>query len=149
MNCFSEDFIQKYVDGESTESEASMVENHTAECIECKMSIERQKQRSIKLKKALNELVDEIPEMPKMPTFTNQGRQHVSFKRKLVYGMAAACILLLLIFVIGRQQTNNRNDMMLYHSLDFEVDANKPITDQELIMYVIDENGNITKDENN
>ncbi|NOY95349.1 MAG: hypothetical protein GXO81_03020 [Chlorobi bacterium] len=146
MDCFSEEFIQKYEDGESTENEARMAENHMAECIECKIRIERQKQRSIKLKKALNQLVDKMPEIP---LFTNQGRQHVSLKRKLIYGMIAACILLLLIFVIGRQQTNNKKDYMLYYILDFEVDANKPITDQELIMYVIDQNGNITDCEYN
>ena len=145
MNCFSKEIIQKYVDGESTESEASMVESHMETCSECKMSIERQKQRSVKLKKALNEMVGEIPEMPKIRSFINQNKPNVSLMRKLVYGLVAACILWALFFVGGQQQTNNRNENILYHSLDFEVDANKPITDQELIIYVIDQNGHIAE----
>ena len=107
MNCFSEDFIQRYVDGESTKDEATMAENHMAECIECKMNVERQKQRSIKLKMTLNKLLDEIPERPNIPMINKQLRKQIPFKRKLVYGMSAACILGILFFAIYGQQTKN------------------------------------------
>ena len=48
-----------------------------------------------------------------------------------------------------QQNKSNNDSMILYYSMDYEVDANKPITEQEMVMYIIDENGNTVENEFN
>ena len=141
MNCFSEDTIQRFVDGELTEIEVKMVESHLAECSECKRKVEYQKQQSTDIKKVLNELVGEIPEMPKIESFSKRESSRVSIKRKFVYGMVAASVLWMLFLVSDWQQTKCSCEKIIYYSVDFEVDANKPISDQEITIQIINQNG--------
>ena len=148
MKCFSEDAIQRFVDGELTEIEVKMVESHLAECSECKRKVEYQKQQSTDIKKVLNELVGEIPEMPKIESVIKKERAYVSRRRKFVYGMVAASVLWMLFLVSDWQQSKCSCDKIIYYSMDFEVDANKPISDQEITVKIIDQDGKPIEREN-
>ena len=33
------------------------------------------------------------------------------------------------------------DETILFYNIDYEIDANKPITEQEMIFYITDENG--------
>lgn len=149
MNCSSEDIIQKYIDGECSPKERKALEAHMANCEECRVIEEHLSLRSDKIKTKLNALVGDVPEMPDVSTLITKQKPVKTLKQKLIYGMVAACILLFLVLMFETQNKSNNDSMILYYSMDYEVDANKPITEQEMVMYIIDENGNTVENEFN
>lgn len=142
MNCFDEATIQRFVDGECSKGEQGRIKAHFNECPDCFELFKIHKQRSANIKRKVNSLnVDEFM----IPEFVPVGTERkiiVPFRRKLVYGMAAASVLLILVLVFGKFQSQRAEDTFVFYSLDYEVDANKPITEQDMVMYYTDENGN-------
>ncbi len=141
MNCFDEEFLQKYVDGECSADEHSKIEKHIEKCSQCRTSAKSIRKRSEKIKKHLDALVGEIPERPEILTHVKNVKPVFSLKKKLVYGMAAASILLFIALVVNKLYTQQPEETILYYNIDYEIDANKPITEQEMIFYITDENG--------
>ena len=148
MNCFKEEVLQQYSDGEYTPEERMKIESHLIDCETCSSQLETVKQRSQIIKEKLNVLVNEVPEIPGISTFITKKEKHISRRRKLVYSLAAACILLFAVLIIGKQNSNEK-EPMLFYNMDYNVDANKPITDMEMVFYITDENGNIIENDLN
>jgi hypothetical protein len=66
-----------------------------------------------------------------------------TIKRAAIF-ISAACILLFIMLILPKRVPENQHQISIIHSIGPEVDANKPVTRQEIVFYVIDENGNIT-----
>lgn len=141
MNCFDVDIFQKYVDGECSETEINNIEAHIEKCAECKNNLELLRERSDNIKKQINVLVDEIPEIPEISTFIKEDKPVIPFRKKLAYGMAAASIFLLIVLFFGKSKQSQPEETVLYYNIDYEIDANKPLTEQEMVVYITDENG--------
>lgn len=141
MNCFDEATIQRYVDGECSESESEMLSAHFKQCTECMVRFEMQQQRSVKIKSEVNSLLVGAIEIPDFVPHEAAQKVIFPFRRKLTYGLAAASVLLILVLLVGKYQTNRTDDTIIYYSFDYEVDANKPITSQDMVLYYTDENG--------
>ena len=141
MNCFNDDIFQKYIDGECSETEINHIKAHIEKCAECKATITIQKERSENIKKQINILVDEVPELPEIPAFINKEKPVIPIRKKLAYVMAAASLFLMIVLFLGKSQRNQPQETILYYNIDYEIDANKPLTEQEMVMYITDENG--------
>ncbi|MCG6189346.1 anti-sigma factor family protein [Maribellus maritimus] len=141
MNCFNEEIFQKYVDGECSETEIDQIEAHIEKCVECKTNVELLRERSENIKKQINALVGDVPEMPGISTLIKEKKPVIPIRKKLAYGMAAASLFLLIVLFFGKSQQSQPEETILFYNIDYEIDANKPLTEQEMVLYITDENG--------
>ncbi|QGY46996.1 hypothetical protein GM418_26035 [Maribellus comscasis] len=141
MNCFNEDILQKYVDGECTAEESRKIEIHTGNCAECRNTVALFKRRSENIKKQINALVGDVPEMPGISTLIKEKKPVIPIRKKLVYGMAAASVMLIIVLLLEKPFSSPDKETIMYYNIDYEIDANKPLTEQEMVLYITDENG--------
>ena len=143
MNCFKEDKIQQYIDGECTADEAARIKRHLAECSDCAAKVEHQGKTAVGLKNAINLLVDEpgeipvfvAPVIPLKKTFIRSG--------KFIYSLLAACVIIFALVFIYEKENKSEEQITLIMSVGPEVDANLPLTDQEIQINIIDPEGNM------
>jgi hypothetical protein len=144
MSCISEDIIQKYIDRETSAGEAAEIVRHAETCEMCSQRIENQKKMAASLKNAINLLAENTDEIPVFVNKASQIKKPFVSARKLVYALAAACILALLFFVFQEKDPGNQSQFMMVNMAGDNVDANRPIDDQPLIIHVIDKEGNVS-----
>jgi len=146
MSCIKKDIIQKYIDGEATPKEVAMVNEHAMNCEICVQKINHQKQLAIRLKKAINLSVGDAKDIPMLKIAIAPAKKHFLTKRKMIYSISAACLLSFVVFICRNENVPEiQNQVTFVHCLGNEVDANRPVTDQPIIINVIDEKGNITE----
>jgi predicted anti-sigma-YlaC factor YlaD len=104
MICINDDIIQKYIDGETTPSEASLVENHIASCNKCVIRIENQRRLSTNVKRAINLLSKDSIEVPKFEIPSKTINKHFLTPKRLYYIIAAACILLFVVVITQKKE---------------------------------------------
>jgi predicted anti-sigma-YlaC factor YlaD len=144
MKCFSNELIQHYIDGEISEKQALNIENHIIECRSCANKIAQQRSLSIELKNSINILSTGIVEIP---TFTPQSiptKKQYYLTKKIIYALSAACVLAFLFFRTPKTK-NTQNDALIIYQIDMDFDANKPITDQDFIINIVDPEGNVSE----
>lgn len=134
MDCIEEGQIQKYIDGEVSDNERKRIEDHALTCKSCSQNIDEQKIISSRIVEALNLLfVDSIKQ--KHNSF--QKIKHFPLKKTL-YALTAASVLILAIAFLKPFEKPAVAPPQLYYELDWSVDANKPLTDQEFIIKIYD-----------
>ncbi len=143
MKCLREELIQKYIDKETTEKEEALIKRHLAECQECRGKIEDYRKSVDAIKKAIR-LIDEkeieVPgfEKPLLPT-----KNIYPIFKAIIYPAAAACILIFILVFF--QKEKNEVEMIYSYDLESEFNSNLPVTDQEMVIQIIDSEGNIIK----
>lgn len=144
MKCINNELIQRYLDGETARSETERIESHIRTCVECTRRVEEQRAFITRLRKQLcssSELpVVEIP--PFVMPDKRMGRRVsplLANRRYLVYAASVACVLLLLFFVHPKHKKSRKLQPVFLLESDF--DANKPVLEQDLMLYLIDEEG--------
>lgn len=142
MNCLNENNIQKIVDNECSENEYNLFTNHMKTCAQCKTQFEAQKALSKTVRDKINALVDKEIVVPEFTIPGNKDQSKIPIRRRIVVRFAAASVLLITVLSIGVLHTTKTDDSTLYYNLEYEIDANKPITDQDMVMYFTDEDGN-------
>jgi hypothetical protein len=145
MSCFKIEMIQKYIDGEASSEEATLIEMHVSDCEKCAAEVEQQKRLSAGIKKAIGLITIDNQEIPAFVAPAPVLLNRLKTIKKVVYFISAACILLFAIIFMPKNESENKHQIAIIHSVGPEVDANKPVTKQEIIIYVIDENGNVTE----
>ncbi|HET6558758.1 MAG TPA: zf-HC2 domain-containing protein [Prolixibacteraceae bacterium] len=139
MNCIDEQLLQKYIDGECTESEMLEVKQHLFICLACTQSLAEKEKVSLEIKRALNSLTADQVEIP---VFRNINKRLVNKNiNLLIYSLSAACILLLVLFIVGNEFQPNQKEITIVQSVPVEVDANRPASDQEFVIEVYDGKG--------
>lgn len=141
MKCIKNELIQRYLDGEVSSLERDMVQSHIRNCEKCALRIEEQKMFVARLKKELPLLgrqpVEippfEMPEIHKNHFFTN--------RRYILYAASAACILL--FFLLMRPEKKDKNELQPIFLLESDFDANKSVYQQDMMIYLMDEEGRI------
>ena len=141
MNCFNEEYIQKIVDSECSNMEQEQFELHVAKCSKCLAQYKLQQNRSVKIKNEINSLIESDIDVPEFKMNGVSTKESIPFKRKLIYVFAAASVLLF-VLMLGKYNVKTCEDEMVYYNLEFEFDANKPLSDQDMVMYFTDEKGN-------
>lgn len=158
MKCIDTYILQKYLDGEVSTDEKTGVETHLKSCDLCSFRIAQLQGRADRIKKLLNTFSDTGVVLPPLPSNIN-GKLSVNVsdpsvadeyraKRPLLkrwtIGLSAAC-LLGVIFLYKPLVCRGENQEMIRMQREIvEVDANSPYSEQETVMTIVDESGNVT-----
>ena len=144
MKCIDDVLIQKYIDGEATQEETDFIENHIKLCSVCAENTEKQKELAVYLKREVNRLVGN-EKMITIPEFVLPAAQVKPVRRKVkkwIYSAAAACLLLFAVTYIGFRKEPAQEEYVLLFDIGTEFDANKPISQQDMTITIIDLNNN-------
>jgi hypothetical protein len=97
-------------------------------------------------KQAINTLV---PEEITIPVFTSTAKTAIvrtlSLRKKVIYSISAACMALMVAVVCYTLQDRKPNKVYIVNSAGTEVNANLPVSQQEMIINVVDPDGNVTE----
>ncbi|MFA5417312.1 MAG: zf-HC2 domain-containing protein [Bacteroidales bacterium] len=145
MNCISDELIQKYVDEETTLPEETLIQEHLLGCAACAYKLEIQKTLASGVKRALHLLENTEVEIPEFK-WPNQRKRIINHKfKRVIYSVSAACILVLVFFVFQTQKESTETKAFFQYNFESEYDANRTISQQELIINVIDAEGKVTE----
>lgn len=145
MRCIDPDQIQKYIDQEITPEERVLIEEHIKHCNACAKKISNQLKLASHIKDALNLLLDETAPIPEFEIPSTRRKRHALTSRRLIYSLAAACILTLFIILFPNRETVAEDNEYFMQVVEREYDANRSITEQDLIIEIIDPEGNLTE----
>ena len=145
MICINDDSIQKYIDGEATPNEVSLIEKHIASCDKCFIRIENQRRLSTSLKKAINLLSKDTIEVPKFEIPSQYSKKHSLTPKRLYYTIAAACVLLFVIVITQKKEIKNDNEIKIEIGSIIDVDANLPVSKLPMVISIIDSKGNVSE----
>ena len=144
MKCIDDVLIQKYIDGEATQKETDFIENHIKLCSVCAENIEKQKELAVYLKREVNRLVGNEKTIT-IPEFVLPAAQVKPVRRKIknwAYSAAAVCLLLFAATYFSFQEEPKQPEYVFLFDIETEFDANKPISQQEMTITIIDLNNN-------
>ncbi len=146
MSCFKKDIIQKYIDGECTASEAAQIEKHLADCESCSAKVDFQRRLASGIKKAINLLSQENKGIPAISVPDKVIRKRFLAVNRLAYTVAAACIIVFVMILTHKKEPGNQAEIiMIEPGFATEFDANRPVSEQQMIMTIIDSEGNKTE----
>lgn len=144
MECLDEGLIQAYIDGEVAPNEVKEINSHLEKCPVCAKNVKLQKKISSDVLGAMNLLTNDDFELPVPNPAPNNVRSTYTF-RKVFYIVSAASILFFVLVFFGKKEQNVEMPPNLLYELDWELDANKPITDQDFTISVWQIDGNISE----
>ena len=142
MKCIYDEAIQKYIDGETTARKTADIEKHLETCSFCAQKIENQRIFTKLLKEEIRSwgtVPHAIPEY-KAPSLSKR-RFVVKNKYYMYAASAAAVIAFLVIFLLLKE--NKTNEYQMIYCLDGDFDSNRPYSQQEMSIKIMDKNGNI------
>jgi hypothetical protein len=158
MKCIDTDILQKYLDGEVSTDEKTGVETHLKSCDLCTFRLTQLQGRAERIKRLLKSSSETDAALPPLPSNLN-GKLSVNLpsvealdeprvKRPLLkrwtIGLSAACILGLVFLYKPLVCRGESQEMVRMQREIVEVDANTPYSQQETVMTIIDESGNVT-----
>ena len=145
MSCINDSLIQKYIDGESSQSEMNWIEDHMAHCQKCAAKVENQRKLSTEIKEAMSLIGTGTIDVPEIGMAVNKStKRSASFKRYIYYA-SAACILLFVFILTRNNELKGQAETIVTYKLDSDYDANKTITQQKLVIHFMDTEGEVTK----
>ena len=142
-----EEIIQQYIDGELSPPKSEAIENHIATCKDCSDRIAEQETRKKLVVDALNILAEPVNDvtLEDISIPYPQKRKQSVLLRFIPLLAAASAILFIVVFFSQRKTPHNGTALLYDVPFAGEIDANKPIIDQELTITVISPDGRITK----
>lgn len=158
MKCIDTYILQKYLDGEVSTDEKTGVEKHLKSCDLCSFRLTQLQGRADRIKKLLNTLSDAEVALPPLPSNINgklsvnvsnpsvsdESRVKRPLLKRWTIGLSAAC-LLGMVFLYKPLVCRGENQEMIRMQREIvEVDANSPYSEQETVMTIVDESGNVT-----
>lgn len=145
MNCINSEIIQIYIDREATPEQVNRIEKHISECEKCAAMVNHQLKLISGVKKALHHLTDEPVQIPVM-LYAPRQLKTISLKvKRIIYVLSAACILLFVLINIPGKSPVIQSEISRPPVSGWEVDANRPLSDQQLILNVSDAKGNVSE----
>lgn len=144
MNCIKENTIQAYVDNEVSQKEKHRIEAHLHTCDKCAKKAEEIAKRSYALKNALNLSAGEIKAQQfNQPKSELRVSKNISIK-KLIYASVsiAASLLIILLFTNRKAEPEISDISFIVYDLESDYNANLPISEQNLVIHVMDCEGN-------
>ncbi len=142
MNCLDEHKVQMYIDNELHADEHLEVEDHLNKCKACLELVENGIKLSIEIKDTFNNMIDENIIVPDF----HYPKPIKKTKRKKYFWLSSAAAAILVLFILSpKDQVNSPIQHNNCQNLDFEIDANKPISEMVMIMKLTDPDGNISE----
>lgn len=146
MSCIKEEMIQKYIDKETTAIENSIIEKHHSNCETCLKKVESQRRLAFGLKKAIHLLEKDMFEIPIMIKPIPNLKRTVSLRKRIIYlSIASASILLMALFINQKENVTIPEYILITTSFSNEYDANKTLSQQPMILNIVDLEGNVTE----
>jgi hypothetical protein len=145
MICIKPELIQKYIDKETTATERVFVEEHLKHCDACRQKVDARRKFSQLVVNSVNNMVNYGATIPTFVPVRKTPASKLFAKRRIIYGLSAACVLLLIMFTVIKTRTRESWHVNIVNTISPEVDANKPITKQNMIINIIDQEGNVTE----
>lgn len=145
MKCIDDELLQRFHDGECLSDETKKVQLHISACPDCRQRYAQLQSKVEAVLLALDRLCPEAIEIPplKLP---DPARKHILFRRKYLIPLLAAASLLLFIMVFNKNERDNiSGDQMLHSCFVSELDANKPLDEQEFSFTVISPDGIVSE----
>jgi hypothetical protein len=139
MICLDDEAFQLYIDGEVPPEEVKSIEKHIADCESCALKVENQRRLADGVKKAIDLLAEEDINIPDL------SKKGLNTRRRLIYLAAAACIILFVLFIPKNKKDEIQKEAIIFHSLDWDYDANKTVSQQPMVIHFIDVDGEIIK----
>jgi len=143
MKCIDDELIQKYIDGEAHSEEVLRIEKHVASCPQCARKIEEARAFSDGIKRKIGHWGRQpvvIPEFV-MPV-TGKRKLNVKIKH-YIYAVSAACAIFLIVSLFPGQKSEK--EIRLMYNFDGDFDANRPVSEQEMSIIMIDADGRIVE----
>jgi hypothetical protein len=146
MSCINEEQIQQYLDQEYSLQESEVIRQHLEICSLCSEALIQQRQWSLDVKKSLDQLVTQQPDIPpfKVPGIRKNHRV-ITSRYILPLAIAAGILLLVLLRPFISSDTPITRYPNLHYVESAELDANKPITDYPLIMTIVAPDGSVSQ----
>ena len=142
MKCIDDELIQKYIDGETDLKETNRIEKHLADCSHCVRIVEEQKAFIDAIKSKIGQLGKQPVIIPEFVAPTaRKYRLNVKI-RHYVYAVSAACAVFLFIFVRSEQRAATQPSIHLIYTFDGDFNSNRPVSQQEMTIKVMDADGN-------
>lgn len=145
MSCITNELLQKYIDGETNLEERVFVKDHLASCESCESKLIAQRKMIIDIKNTLNLLTENTIEIPPMILPIQVNKRRLVLKRRLIYALSAACVLLFCVMIFPTNRDLKQNEITMLQSIDEDYDANLPVTQQKMIINVVDPTGRVTE----
>ena len=145
MKCIESDLIQKYIDEELTSKEVVLIEGHIKHCKACTAKISNQLKLVTHVKDTINLLSEETVDIPEFEIPQSRKKMHAITSRRLIYSVAAACIIILLLIIFQNKETVAENNEYFMQLVEHEYDANRSLSEQKLIIEIIDSEGNLSE----
>jgi len=145
MNCIDEDLIQTYIDEELPPGEVVMIENHLKQCKACTTKIRNQQKLVAHVKNRLNLLAEESVDIPEFEIPQSRQKKRSITTRRIIYSIAAACIVMVLLIIFPKKGPVTENNEYFMQLGEYEYDANRTLSEQDLIIEIIDPEGNLTE----
>ncbi len=145
MRCIDSDMIQKYIDKELNPEEAVLIEGHMKHCNACAAKISNQRKLVTHVKDSINLLAEGAVDIPEFNIPQSREKDQALRSRRLYYGLAAACITILLLIIFQNKDKGPENNEYLLQFVEQDYDANRCLSDQKLIIEIIDPEGNLSE----
>jgi len=142
MKCIEDDIIQKYIDKEISVNEAMLIESHLATCSKCKQKYIEHKNLCNEMIQSLNEGFSQHIYIPPFKYPKSTKRSLKSTYKKMVYAISAASIIAFAYFFLTNTNAGS-SEKMYVNSYDEIFDANKTISQQGIMITIIDPKGDI------
>lgn len=142
MNCPSDEFIQMIIDGEVPETDTRLL-SHVKSCSICAERLAEQQELARSVKESMNSVVGDLPETPAFMGTKMNRRQSAKMLYRIIIPLAAASILFLFFISPFGKGTEEPVKVLVLSGVDGEIDANLPLSDQEIEIFFYDENGRL------
>lgn len=146
MSCIKNEMVQKYIDGEARPEEVARVECHIAGCETCATKVNRQRKLVSGIRKVMNPDREFKMETPAFDTHIIPSRKTVYTIKRLIYELSAACLLVFILIVSQNKLSNLKTEITtITPGFAVEIDANQPVTKQNMVITIIDPEGTVTE----
>ena len=144
MKHIDDEIIQKYIDNEASQEEVDYINDHILSCSGCEKAVDEQRQLSVEIREVINLLNEEEIEIPE---FVKSGKKRKKQLRMIyLFSTCAASVACVLAFLLlYPKEKNMDNYERLFYNTEFEFDANRSVTQQNIVIKILDSEGNLSE----
>lgn len=146
MKCLDDELLQRFIDGECSPEEANELELHMSACQDCRHRHAQLQTRVHAIHQAFGMLCRDPLDVPPIP-YPEPKKKRMTLYPKYILPLLAAASVLIFILVFSTKENNNTSgDHMSESFFILELDANKPVDQQELSFTVISPSGKVSEE---
>jgi hypothetical protein len=142
MKCINEEMIQKFIDGETDAKETARIEEHLENCPFCAGRVEEQRAFANHIKSTMGHWSANPVPIPEFKVRNLSKRRFIIKNKYYMYAASvAASIAFLILFLFPKE--NKANEYQMIYCIDGDFNSNRPYSQQEMTIKIIDKNGRI------